>query len=640
MNRFFSITISLTLLFTLSCAGGGKTQQQTQQVQQQTPASPYWTGDGGKEVSLTIVAPRASGLAENQSYLPGVVQREFVDNFSGYSAISVLNYESLGEQYDVLLSGYFDDNAGGDLGHLPETTHMMRGNITKTTTGYALQMQITKTADKMTAASYSGDFTFAELDNRTGIRRASLDLLQKMGVTLTAQAREGLTKAATANHATAQTAFAQGVVAQKQGTEFAALSYFFQAAVYDPSLHEAVSRSSILSANISSGNIGQDARNDVAWRRDWIARLTETEQFLDRFNRTESMPYTLFYTDDIKQQGDINYQNETVTLGGMETHLHGSGIWTLAIERALQAVYDGLQATGRANTWGLGNWPRQSVTNLNFVGRSNEFSVVFELLNDRDRVIGRQTLRSRGSWGLSWGGGPPVVSVNADDRGSVNFQNVKVGDISDRMTIRVASVNGTDAATAARNGVLQIRAVTKNEFDINPRFQYVRGEIQGFANNSRVTYLDIPDTIWGDPVISIREGAFRNAELTDLIISNSVTTIGDNAFRDNRLTSVTIPNSVTSIGNNAFFGNPLASVTIPNSVTSIGSHAFRFWYDYTATIIIGANAVFHRDAFQFDFYTNRFHFYTYYNQNGRKAGTYTSKPTLYRESRRWSFTAQ
>ena len=40
-------------------------------------------------------------------------------------------------------------------------------------------MQINRTADKMTIASYSGTFTFAELDNLTGIRQASLELLEK-----------------------------------------------------------------------------------------------------------------------------------------------------------------------------------------------------------------------------------------------------------------------------------------------------------------------------------------------------------------------------------------------------------------------------------------------------------------------------
>ena len=533
-------------------------KQQQQSVPPQAPGSAYFTGSGGKGMSLAVLAPRASGLANDQGYLPTLVQGEFVSNISGYSAISVLDRERLDEQYAELLSGYYADDAkeGMDLGHLTPTTHIMGGNITRTATGYALQMQITKTADKMTTASYSGTFTFAELDNLTGIRRASLELLNKMGVTLTAQAQKELAGAAMTNHVSAQTALARGITAQKQGTEVAALSYYFQAATFDPSLLEATNRSSILNANISSGNIGDNVRNDIQWRRDWVARLTETEQFFDSFNRTESMPYTLFYVSNEIKQGTINYQNETVTLS-IETHLHGSGIWTLSIERALQAVWDGLNATKRKDTWQLANWPRQGVTNLNvFTRKNNNFSVVFELLNDQNKVIGRQTLQSGGSWELSWSD-RPIISVSADDRKTLNFQNVNANDITDKMSIRIASINGANAETAARNGVLQIRAIARNEFDINTRFRFARGELQGFVNNNAI--IDrFPNSIWGDPVVSIGEGAFRNAGLTTVVIPNTVTSIDSEAFSNNKLTSLTIGANV-AMKSNSFSGDGFQS---------------------------------------------------------------------------------
>ena len=620
-----------------------QSQQEPQPVQQQqtqAPSSQYFTGDGGKTMSIAVLAPQAIGLEENQSYLPALVQGEFVSNFSGFSAISVLDRERLDDQYAELFSGYYSDNAeaGRDLGHLTPTTHIMGGNITRTATGYAMQIQITKTSDKMTAASYSGTFTFAELDNLTGIRRASLDLLQKIGVTLTARAQGELSGAAAENHINANTALARGVTAQRQGTEVAALSYFYQAAAFDPSLQEAISRSSILSANISGKNIGDNVRNDIAWRRQWVDRLTETEQYFDSFNKSQSMPYTLFYVSNEIKQGAIDYRNETVTLS-VETHLHGSGIWTLSIERVLQEVWDGLNNTGRKDTWGLGSWPRQGVTNLNaFARRNNNFTVVFELLNDQNIVIGRQTLQSGGQWEMNWSD-RPTVNVTADDRKTLNFQNVNANNITDKMTIRVASVNGTDAAVAARNGVLQIRANTRNEFVWNDRYRFAKGEIQGFANNeSREAQFTIPDVIWGDPVISIGNGSFRNTGLTRITIPNSVTTIGSEAFTGNNLTSINIgenvtmssnsfgdgfqfftdnynhngkkagtynpstfkflkgeiqgfannsarvtelviPNTiwgipVTSIGKEAFKNMGIISVVIPNSVTTIGQEAF------------------------------------------------------------------
>jgi len=542
-------------------------------------ASENWTGDGGKGVSITIDAPKSTGLAENQSHLPTMVQAELISNFTNYSDIEVLDWENLGGIYSKLGSGVFGgestEAAMQDLGQLAPTTHFMTGRITKSGTSYHLQMSIAKTSNKMTVASYSGTFTYWDLDNLTGIRKASLELLKKMGVSLTAKAQEELAGAATASYASGQAAFAKGMTAQRQGNEVAALSYYFQAAAFNPSMSEAVSRSSTLNANIASGSMGDNVRNDIQWRKQWVGRLTETEQFFDNFNKMESMPYTLFYSKDINQ-GKIDYKNETVILS-IETYLYGSSVWTVSIERALQAVYDGLNATKRKDDWELGRWPQRGVTDLNaFERRSNNFSVVFELVNNRNKVIGRQALQAGGSWGLNWSDRPSVEMSNAD-RKTLNFQNVNANDITDNLTIRVASVNGTDAETAAINGVLQIRAITKSEADIYDSFRFSRGEVRGFANRHAENPKDlvIPDAIWGDPVLSIGKEAFENAELK--------------------------------------------SVVIPGSVNYIGEKAFTAFYQ-ESIITIGANVDMAHNSIGFSFKDC-------YNRNGKKADTYIIVPT-------------
>jgi len=422
----------------------------------QTPA-PNFTGSGGKGISLTILAPSANGLAENQNYLPALVQGEFVSNFSGYSAISVRDREHLEEEiYRELTSPSYDDKEVEklwDLGRLTPTTHFMGGKITKTATGYALQMNITKTGDKTTSASYSGTFTFAELDNLTGIRRASLDLLQKMGVALSAKATEELAGAAAESRVNAQTALAKGVTAQREKSEVAALGYYFQAAAFDPTLMEAANRSSKLAADITSGNMGENIRNDIQWRKDWVARLTEAEQFLDNFKKTVTSPYALYYSDDI-QQGKVNYKTETVDLS-IEAFIIVNRDLLHPIERAMRAVYNGLDATKRKGEWELSGWPRSSVTDLYaFGGQGQIFSVLFELLNNRNEVIGRSTLSAGSSW--KWSGGRPQIEIKWEGRKTVKIINVNANDITDKMTIRVASVNGVNAEIAAKNGSLQI----------------------------------------------------------------------------------------------------------------------------------------------------------------------------------------
>jgi len=602
MKKFISSAISLALFFMLSCVSTPQTTQpQIPQEQQQTvsqpavpaePSSPYFTGDGGKGMSITILPPRGLRLAEDQAYLPDFVANELVSNFRSFSAMTLFDRVGNQKQYEELLSGiYADDNAAGlDLGHRVSTDYMLLGDITRTSTSYTLHLTINRNSDKTTVAAYSGTVSIADLNNLIGIRRASLELLEKMGIKLTEKAQRELAVAATATQVTAQTALARGITAQRQGTEVAALSYFFQAEAFDPTLLEAASRSSILAANISSGNIGDDVRNDIQWRKNWMDRLAETESyfnnFFDTFFKTlPPMPYTLFYYSDVKQVGEINYTNETVNLRGIITKLHASQGWALSaepafqsVQKSVQAVHDGLNATGRKAVWGLGNWPQQGAFNRSFFGKQTKnFTVVVELVNSRNQVIGRATFQTSGTYELPvpLPGNRTRIQLTPDEQLIVSFSNVKANDITDSLTVRIANVNGIAAETAARSGILQIRAITKDEFDTNGRFRFSSGVVQGFTNNTaRTASLDIPDNIWSEPVTSIGNEAFLDNQLTSVTIPNSVISIGNGAFRGNRLTSVTIPNSVISIGNEAFKRNKLTSVTIPDSVTSIGKYAF------------------------------------------------------------------
>jgi len=477
------------------------------------------------------------------------VQGEFVSNFSGYSAISVRDREHLeAEVYRELTSPSYDDKEVEklwDLGRLTPTTHFMGGKITKTAKGYALQMNITKTDDKTTVASYSGTFTFAELDDLTGIRRASLELLQKMGVALSNKAKEELGGAATENRVNAQTALAMGITEKRQGADVAALIYFNQAEIYDPSLAEAVNRSSVMAANVSSGNIGANARTFIALYEAWTKRLEETERYIDHLNKTVSMPYTLFYSDTIIE-GGVYVEDKAMDLT-IKTKFYGSSnikVWALSVEKALQAVYDGFEAAKKEASykWDL-NWPSRPVTNLNSFGTQyKKFTIVAELVNSRNKVLGKFEFKEEGFWEYSMKRGRMSVDVGTSDDNyaatTLTFKRVKLNDITDNLTIRITSVNGEPAETAARKGILQIRAMRENEFSYNSPYKFAFGTIIG--SNWRDGNLIIPDTIWGDRVISIKKSAFYNNKLRGVTIPNSVTYIGESAFSRNQLTAITI----------------------------------------------------------------------------------------------------
>jgi hypothetical protein len=580
------------------------------------PAHPFYIGDGGKGASITILAPEARGLAEDQDYLPQLVQGEFMSNFSGYSGVSVFDRMNLDKIYEEQLSGYYSDEdaAGLDLGRLTSTDYIMNGSITKTATGYALQIQVTRNEGKMTAASYSGTCTFAELDNLTGVRRASLDLLQKLGVEPTERTRRELGGAARPQAVMAQTADAKGYTADRSGRTAEAAIYYAQAAAIDPTMLQTASRASVLTATIASGSLGAGTRDLIQQRKDWIALLAETEETLyNLIGSASSPPYALYYSTDIKW-GNINYQTESRD-ARFETNLRGLGYWFDSVRAAAQsvygAVYDGLNKTGRKNEWGLGNWPGSGVTQKNPFATAwrHDINVVFELVNVQGKAIGRQTYSRRAEYSPRRDGNQISIAYNADNFATVVFNTVKAEDITDRLAIRVASVNGADTQTSSPP--LRVAALSDVEWaasrTLAPR--YSQGAISG-RNEKLSGSLTISAEIWGEPVASIgdyafmginritlfldkfiivyfsgydvmpswnvgvSEGIFFGNQLTSVTIPNGVTSIGQGVFTGNQLTSAIIPDSVTSIGKAAFANNRLTSVTIGNGVTSIGDYAF------------------------------------------------------------------
>ena len=433
-------------------------------------ASPYFTGDGGKGIRLAVLEPAGKGLSTDDQWMLSLVQGSITGDFNKFSRMTIIdrqNLEKVMGEWKEATSGKYSDADYVKIGNLTNASHILTGNISKTANAIMIEFSVTDLQSGERKASYSPKPVSAlALENLSAVKEAAADLLTQLGVKLTSAALAELKRTENIAKIQAETMLARGITAQRQGTEVAALSYFFQAAILDPSLVEAVNRSSVMAANISSGNIGADARNDIAWRKAWVERLTEAEKYIDNLNRTVSMPYTLYYSDEIIQ-GDINYKDETMSLT-IKTYLYGGkGIeaWALSVERALQAVYDGLNATKRKVAWGLDEWPSQGVTNLNpFTEQGRIFTIVVELVNSRNKVIGKQEFKTGGYWKYTtWG--RPGVSTSTDGHEDVRFTNVKADEITDNLTIRFASVNGEAAETAARKGVLQIKAMSKGEFD-------------------------------------------------------------------------------------------------------------------------------------------------------------------------------
>ncbi|MDR1902322.1 MAG: hypothetical protein LBQ88_08600 [Treponema sp.] len=257
----------------------------------------------------------------------------------------------------------------------------------------------------------------------------------------------------------------------------------------------------------------------------------------------------------------------------------------IAAQSVYGAVYDGLNSTGHKNEWGLGNWPGSGVTRQNPFSTSwrHDINVVFELVNDQGKAIGRQTYSRRAEYGPKRNGNQISIAYNADDFAPLTFNTVKAADISDSgMSIRVASVNGAPPEQTP----FQITMIP--DWEANLWLLVENGVVTGFrrgVDTSRYRELVIPATLWAEPVTAIGNNAFAN-ERKETIISN-----------------VHIGN-----GNAILISRYVESISIPGNVTFVNVSAQEKKYRY-------------RDS---DSYDHFYDFMEFYNRNDKKAGKYNA----------------
>jgi len=610
-RNFLTITAVFLTLAAPCWALGGKDEgagvkQETHHIQTQTHQEPSkpWTGDGREGISLVALEPAGKGISANEQWMLPFVHGSIIGDLGKYSAITVIdrqNLEKLLAEHIESKPGEYTEEDYTKIGQLAKAKYILNGSLSKTGSTFTLEFTVTdlEIVEKAVTAvpdeeSGETEVTEAEsgkrkvtltqtsvtqvsLENLFAVKEASAEILTHLGVVLTDKGLAQLKEPLTITQVNAETALARGIVAQRQAKEAAALSFFFQAASLDPSLTEAERRSSFISANIISANTGRDLRDDINWRKDWVTRLTETENFISSL----TPPYTLFYST-IVETGATNYQTETVELK-IQTNMQASGI--PFIQKALQVVYDGLNATNRKTEWGLATWPAKGVTNANPFASQKQYNiqVVFELLNDKDQVIGKQTSSLKPGFSFSFSNTKVGVTYVEDTFSVVSFNTVKVNDVSESMKVRIASVTATPAQNAQFPIVAFLGSVEQwNSYRFYPLLDIANGVIRGFKKSvsdsdiAQHTNLNILPDAWGIPlgITSVKNLAFYENQLTSVSIPDGAASIGDFAFARNQLTGVSLPNSVTTIGKYTFSGNQLSAVSIPDSVTSIGDGAF------------------------------------------------------------------
>jgi hypothetical protein len=236
------------------------------------------------------------------------------------------------------------------------------------------------------------------------------------------------------------------------------MAYYYDAVSFDPQLPEGNERLSILFSNISSGNIGENVRNDIQRRNEWKKILDEAEQFF-----RQHPPFEIIY-DPSLTQGRVDYEKETVDLSFALQIRQTDGF------KILENIRKGLIETGRMEEWGgrFSGWPiyhfGMSYTDYNMFGfaspnrntrRDKVYRIEAIVLNEQDKQL--STGRGDISYELWFFPIPDSRGNYVEDEDTsrfsfrsyvetIKFEAINANDITDNLTIRIVSVNGVDAA--------------------------------------------------------------------------------------------------------------------------------------------------------------------------------------------------
>ncbi|MCL2211628.1 MAG: WD40 repeat domain-containing protein [Treponema sp.] len=416
-------------------------------------SGPMWSGDGGKNIRLAVVAPEIQG--DVPPYLPIYIQGLLNNNFGKYSAVNLIDRQNLNRiisEQNIAASGRFSDNDFIRIGNLANAQFFLFGTIQRLSGNrFSLQLSVTESSTGVRKATFMKEGTQTQLEGRAAlINEATAELLSQLGVQLT---EAGLCELLAGNISTvqAQTGLARGITAQVGGSEVEALLNFAQAVSFDPSQLEALSRLNTLTTTISGGTISQRITSDIQARDRWIEAFKETAQFFDKHP-----PFEIIFDPNLIQVGNTDYARRTVTLG-MRIALDSS----VAGFDALNALLDGLEKTGRRGTWGFSGWPLMEINprtagTVVFGGkRSFSYKVDVALINENGKRIGNGSVTLISEFS-KFSSGDKNVSIPFSVDDVVRFQNIKTEDLTPTLTIVIVAVNGISSSNLAASGFLRV----------------------------------------------------------------------------------------------------------------------------------------------------------------------------------------
>jgi len=433
-------------------SGGMNTAKGSIGKREVAPTGPMYTGNGGSNIRLAVLAPEVQGSIPD--YLPLYIQGLLNNNIKKFSAVNLIDRQNLNRiiaEQNLAASGRFSDRDFVSIGTLTNAQYFLFGTIQKLSGNkYSLQLSVTEASTGVRKASFMKDGTSAQFEeNGTIINEATAELLGQLGIQLTAAGKQTLLAGNTVT-ALAEAGLAKGITAQAGGAEIKALFNFAQAVSFDPSQLEALSRLSALSTSISGGTISQRIINDIQARDKWLEVFKETAKFYN-----DHPPFEIIFDPSLVQIGETDYVKRTANLG-MRIALDPSE----AGFKAINTLIEGLEKTERRSAWGFSNWPLTDIApktagTILFDGKQTfSCKIDVSLLNEKKKNLGKSsiTINSERIWSTF----DYKITIPGSIERTVTFPNVKVDDLTPSLIIVIDAVNGIKAQKLNASGYMKI----------------------------------------------------------------------------------------------------------------------------------------------------------------------------------------
>lgn len=272
--------------------------------------------NAGKKI--TVSRPSLSGADENDKWIPLFIQGQLLSDIQNYSDFTVIDRNAaeqiMGEQALKEANSFIeedDEKASIQYASLVDSDYIVVVNILKKSSSWALDCKIlnVETSKPYGKAYSNANVTSLMLEDGSVIHTAAYELLKGAGVDekrlspLIQQTKKQLEQVA------AQTSLAKGMIAENNGNNIEALTYYIKARKDDTNSKEILNKVNSISTAVSNGNIGQQVINLIQLRNSWDVLLHETAEMLIK-NEPE---FALVYINDV-QLGELeehNYTNNT-----------------------------------------------------------------------------------------------------------------------------------------------------------------------------------------------------------------------------------------------------------------------------------------------------------------------------------------